>query len=365
MFQTSGMTMGQLIWRINAEGDYFDACRRCEILVRLLEPAHIELIMRYLRYDKRKDGARGRALTHDVLVNGTELKLNDRLEPSETLPDIGAVEHIEDFPCTIIFWRAAQETMTRHRNPIFDREIGVTPARTLTIDVLHAFFLGLLNVWARISIWKLILSGAYGSLGTSYENTRAAVLILRDCLMTFYRRYHVEHASETLTRVADLTEKMLGTSSDQKLKTKGAETWGVALFLIEELDKRRALLGADGDRLFQAGSMLETIVRSWKSHEWVMPRSEAEKNLRCMSIHMELMRPFDAFIPKHHVIFHPLLETMDKGNPWYYGSWLDESLNKILKAACKNASQMTFEETVLSKMVELLKEGRGTKRSQT
>jgi hypothetical protein len=75
-----------------------------------------------------------------------------------------------------------------------------------------------------------------------------------------------------------------------------------------------------------------------------------------MLIHMELIRPFDLFIPKHHVIMHALGETNEKGNPWYYGSWLDESLNKLLKGCCRNAAQVTFEETVLSKVAELLKD---------
>jgi hypothetical protein len=70
---------------------------------------------------------------------------------------------------------------------------------------------------------------------------------------------------------------------------------------------------------------------------------------------MELMRHYEVFVPKHHVIFHALKDTAEKGNPWSYSSWLDESLNKTLKAACRNASQITFEETILSKMHELLK----------
>jgi len=75
-----------------------------------------------------------------------------------------------------------------------------------------------------------------------------------------------------------------------------------------------------------------------------------------MLVHMELMRPFDQFIPKHHVILHAMGEAADKGNPWHYSSWLDESLNKVLKGCCRNASQMTFEAMVLAKVSEILKD---------
>jgi hypothetical protein len=73
-------------------------------------------------------------------------------------------------------------------------------------------------------------------------------------------------------------------------------------------------------------------------------------------MHMDIMREFDIFIPKHHVILHAFGESDEKGNPWFYGSWLDESLNKLLKSCCRHAKPATFEETVLSKATELLKE---------
>ena len=73
---------------------------------------------------------------------------------------------------------------------------------------------------------------------------------------------------------------MLGTSGDPKLKTKGAETWGIALFLISELGTRSGLVGPDGDRLRVAGEMLEKVVRTWKAHDWTMPRAAAQEKAR-------------------------------------------------------------------------------------
>ena len=75
-----------------------------------------------------------------------------------------------------------------------------------------------------------------------------------------------------------------------------------------------------------------------------------------MLIHIELMRPYDCYLPKHHLMIHPMHATPWKGNPWYHSSWLDESLNKVLKATCRHASQIRFETTILTKMVELLKD---------
>jgi hypothetical protein len=84
--------------------------------------------------------------------------------------------------------------------------------------------------------------------------------------------------------------------------------------------------------------------------------------MRAYVRHMGLMVVFDAFIPKHHLLFHLLYKSRFQGNPTQYATWLDESLNKTLKAACKNASVATFESGVLLRMRDLLKKSRGAKR---
>ncbi len=71
--------------------------------------------------------------------------------------------------------------------------------------------------------------------------------------------------------------------------------------------------------------------------------------------HLALMAHFDCFVPKHHIVVHLLRKTGFQGNPMVYSTWLDESLNKLLKAACKNVSAATFYKSVLLKMRDLLK----------
>ena len=281
MFETAGISMDAMRWHLNDDESYFVACERCEHVVELRRKADVNAISGLLRYDKRTDGFKGRCLTRDITLNGTVLKANDRLEPSDTLTDIGAFGDISDFPTRVVFWRSSDESMTRHRNPFFDPDFGITPRRTLTVDVLHAFFLGVLNTWSKITIWELICCGAYGHMGSSYENFAASVLVLRDRLMRFYVTHHSDRPTDQITRVADFTVKMMGSKKKKKLKTKGAETWGMALFLISELRLRVPMLesnGVNGNRLLHAGEMLEKIVRIWKAHDWTMPRAAAKDN---------------------------------------------------------------------------------------
>ena len=80
--------------------------------------------------------------------------------------------------------------------------------------------------------------------------------------------------------------------------------------------------------------------------------------------HVALMAPLDCYVPKHHIVFHLLADVGRKGNPRFYATWLDEALNKTLKAACKYASQRTFECSVLFRMWDLLADNRGAKRGR-
>ena len=54
--------------------------------------------------------------------------------------------------------------------------------------------------------------------------------------------------------------KMLGTPDDPKLKTKGAETWGLVLFLTDMLQKYSAGLGEDVALLIEAGRTLIDVM---------------------------------------------------------------------------------------------------------
>ena len=119
----------------------------------------------------------------------------------------------------------------------------------------------------------LILAGVFGDAST-HEGLPAAIVVLRNKLMRFYSIYEQSHTGEVLTRVSDLVPSMLGEWNDQKLKTQGAETWGVCLFWISELEQNHAFRDSDDCmRALHSGQLLELIVRTWKAHSWVMPAS--------------------------------------------------------------------------------------------
>jgi hypothetical protein len=137
----AGCTPAGLVWRLNQEGEYDDACARCDFVVTLDAVEHAS-VNGLLDDDKRPSGSLGRALLRSFFVGGKQLLKGDRLEPCAAVPTIEQLASVTIFPIVgVTFWRRSAEVMSRHRNPIFDASIGITPHRSLTVDTLHGFIL--------------------------------------------------------------------------------------------------------------------------------------------------------------------------------------------------------------------------------
>ena len=157
-----------------------------------------------------------------------------------------------------------------------------------------------------------------------------------------------------LTRLNDLTAKMVGTRAEPKCKTKGAETYAMVLFLVSACRAHASLVGAAGHRLERAGSALLRLVDIWDNCGRIIPAAARQECFVVYQTHMALMEPEGVFIPKHHIILHLLLRSDFFGNPKCYSAWLSEAKNRLLKQACRDTSQATFDASVLLRMQKLL-----------
>ena len=113
-------------------------------------------------------------------------------------------------------------------------------------------------------------------MGTADENLQRSVLILRSHLFNFYNEYEAAHPGKTLTRLSDLTAKMVGTKADPKCRTKGAETYGVAPFLVGFLAKHIDFLGAGCKRMRRAGYVLLKMIEIWNESGHSMSRASRQ-----------------------------------------------------------------------------------------
>ena len=170
----TGCTLGNLVWQENDDDAYFDACERCECIVTVDEADH-ENLCDLLVPDKRANGSHGLALRSDY--DPLRLSKGDRLEPCETLNDVGDFFTQARFPLhRITFWRPPRDFLTKHRNPIFQRDLGLTPNKILTKDLLHVVYLGIMLSLCRNILWEILLSDVLANLGTQEEKSLLAWL---------------------------------------------------------------------------------------------------------------------------------------------------------------------------------------------
>jgi hypothetical protein len=263
---------------------------------------------------------------------------------------------LSTFPFEVVFWRQSRDSLARNRNPLFDATIGIAPVRSLTVDTLHCLYLGVFLAFARHVVWLLVLGGAWGDKPTIDETIESAVIAIRMELVAWYKRRARNHPAELLTRVAKFRRKTIGDRSDKKLRTKGAETWGFMLFLLDMLGTRGGSIGpAVAANLLRAGRALEAMVVTWSAAGPNLSPEESQRVWAGWTTFLVCTQGMEELeLPKRHLATHLLKGMGFKGNPTIYATWHDEGLNHTLKLACRTVSQATFEPMVLLRMRQVL-----------
>ena len=215
-------------------------------------------IVRALKYDKRKDGARGRCLRWAIPELG--LRAEDRLEPCPTLLDVAMLDDVAVFPLDVVFWRRGCETRVRHRNPLMDNALGINVG-TLVVDMLHALHLGCMKDFCKHAVWELVLCNAWrvATNLTEEEHLVISCQLLKAELVGWYKERHAARPLEHLTQIQDLKPSMLGTKNQRCLKLKAAETKGFLVFMCWLLRRRGDALHR-GDLWLAAADGLERIL---------------------------------------------------------------------------------------------------------
>ena len=211
-------------WRANTDLDFEEACTRCEKVATIQTAAQHKRLIALLHFDKRPQGSRGRTLLRDF--GELSLKAGDRLEPGLGLVDIGMQFDMQaEFPFLVTFWRTSEQSLCLRRCPLFDPRIGVTPCRSIALDLLHTLHLGVMKSFCAFAIWRILKSSIWGGVQpTEAERVSVAMLSLRAELGAFFVAWARDTPGELLTRITDITPKMLGTENDPRLKLKGGET---------------------------------------------------------------------------------------------------------------------------------------------
>ena len=159
LFSPVPISLADQPWETYDDIDYSVATDECEIHVRVDRDHHAAMV-NLMKYDKRTYGQHGLCLVQDFAPLG--LKARDRLEPSLFVRDVGSFFTCDTFPLECTFWRSSRSSLVTHRCPLWDESLGITPSRTIAIDLLHTFYLGAVLQVAKEGLWVLIDSGVWG-----------------------------------------------------------------------------------------------------------------------------------------------------------------------------------------------------------
>ena len=357
LYNPIGVALDSAPWHTNSDADFDTAATTCEFPVVMSSSHHADLLG-LLFYDQRKDGSHGRALRGDYPP--LRLRAGDRLEPTPTMHDVGqGFDQLATFPAPAMFWRAARNSAVLHRCPLWDAALGITPNRVIAIDMLHCFYLGPLQIWATAAIWACIESEKWaGPRSTMYERHTDSAKGLQSELQAFYSAHHRRHPADVLSQVTSLTPKMLGVGATRRLKVRAMETWGVALFLQDLMRRHQHDPGFAQVEHFAelriAGDLLMEFCNVLRGCPLVMLPAHQQRLLDILKRFLRHAGTLQLLTPKAHMLLHLVMRSGELGNPWSYHTFLDESLNKTLKAVVRLSHQANFERASMCKLKEVL-----------
>ena len=218
---------------------------------------------------------------------------------------------------------------------------------------MHTTILGPCQSWGALAMWKLLSSGIWGFLETESENkSRVSIMTMRTALLAWYAAE--TKAGRFHTQINFMTPKMIGTVQNPHLKLKAMEGYGFVKFLVYCLETYPVEGSHD---LLLAGKVMLEAIEMMKNGPARLTTETIAQILSLWRQHMAIVHNLGENLmqPKHHLTCHMIMRAVVHGNPWRDATFLDESLNKQLKACCRWAHQCNFECTIMSKVEEILK----------
>jgi len=344
----AGISPGCLPWGLRDFDNYLRACQRCERWLLVDTMDMFRKIRASLQYDKSKDGGRGRVLGKSFPEYN--LLKDDRLEPTEVMPDVAAFDTMTPGPNTwVCFWRRALESSVRRRNPLFSDAIGLTHDVVFVEDWLHMCSLGIYKYWITPFLHTFFDANIFDvQRGPVEAYITLCVHRLREMLFAWYASE--AEAGRIHARMQDFPVGIVGLARDSVLGTWGAETNGLLLFCGELLSRYGDRLSADLRPAMKSGmsSIIEihNIITTFKTG--CLPPDKMQAFTDNWKIHLRAMRTLNIeFRPKHHAMAHCIFKLITHGAPHVWSNWVDESENKLLSNMALASHRLVWARRIL------------------
>jgi len=163
-------------------------------------------------------------------VPSASLLRGDRLEPSEFTPDIGEAFDRMVPPIRAIFWRPSEESLTKHRNPLFSEEYGVTPQSCIQVDWMHTMSLGVFGDFVAKLLQQLVANNAWQVQGSPEVRRQVSFQRLEHELFQFYKAEAARGVQHS--RAQRLDPRMMGKPDAPACNLHAGETNGLLAFSL-------------------------------------------------------------------------------------------------------------------------------------
>ena len=305
-----------------------------------------------------KKKCRGRCLKQDMVSLG--LKRGNRLEPSEEMPDVGMFETMT-VPFLALFWIWGKDARILHTNPLL-----LIPGFTLdkwAIDLLHTWHLGPIQAFVALVLFMLLASGLWTPTSRyldQKDKDQLSLLNIKSELYGWYKTMGKDPKwKKSGTEIWNLTLGMIGSKSKPMLHAKAKESEGMLKFTIHMLSTHQEALSEVSPEtkmqtslLLEAGKAaldIDSVLHSTSSRHMSHDQCEGcfYKYLRFAVL---FQRAGGTTTPKSHLMIHLFQRAVSKGNPRFYHTYRDESLNKMLANVARSAHRLSWQETVFKKL---------------
>ena len=141
---------------------------------------------------------------------------------------------------------------------------------------------------------------------------------------------------------------MLGGPDKVGLATKAAETSTLLVFCCDMATKYCEKLGRKGPFLVALGNCLVRLLQIMRNSPRVLGAALEQEFVDNIKRAFTLCEPAGVpYIPKSHMMLHLGHSACDQGNPYYYHTFVDESLNGSIAKLAATCHRMTFYKRVL------------------
>ena len=151
--------------------------------------------------------------------------------------------------------------------------------------------------------------------------------------------------------VFNLTFKMLGERNNANLKAKGGEVAGLLPFAFEMLGRHRANMGDQGEFLYRACQAALMITDMFRT----CPKILTDDVVRTMLGHFVRFSRYyyiagGVLTPKFHLMIHCILRARKFGNPRFYWTFRDESMQLVIGTLGRHIHRLSFHRSLHTKL---------------